>query len=264
VNALDTLLVISLLTVVVAFVMGNRPVAGWSATLLYGVQLVLLLSIAGLGYGSLTSIESSLTFHIMGNQLHWHFDALSWFFALITLCAALFCSWFASGPWARDYRDSGRSLRLFNSAIALNVFAMLLLLASGDFLTLFIGWEAVSWASFLLMAISGPRATRYALRYLVYAFGGAMAVLMGLVMVHAEVGSFEFDALQRHRLVAGAAVRRRVCRQDGIAAVSPLAGQGLCRDPGTGCGLPGQHFIAHGAVRHPAGAGAVDRAWPPG
>ena len=195
-NALDTLLIVSLLTAVVAFVMGNRTVAGWSTTLLYGVQLALLLSVAGLGYGKLTSVESSLIFHIMGNDLHWRFDALSWFFALITLCAALLCSCFASGPWAREYRDSGRSLRLFNSAIALNVFAMLLLLASGDLLTLFIGWEAVSWASFLLMAINGPRATRYALRYLTYAIGGAMAMLMGLVMVHAEVGSFEFAALQ--------------------------------------------------------------------
>jgi NADH-quinone oxidoreductase subunit M len=199
VNALDTLLIIALLTAVVTFVMGNRPAAGWTATLLYAVQLAVLLSVAGLVYGNGgdgTSIESALTFQVLGNHLHWRFDALSWFFASITLGAALLCSWFASGSWAQDYRDTGGSLRLFNSAIALNVFAMLLLLASGDFLTLFIGWEAVSWASFLLMAISGPRATRYALRYLTYAIGGAMAVLMALAIVHTEVGSFEFNALQ--------------------------------------------------------------------
>lgn len=195
-NALDTLLGVSLLTAVISFVLGNRSVAGWSVTVLYAVQLMVLLSMAGLAYGTDSSVESSLTLQVLGNHLHWRFDALSWFFALITLSAALLCSWFASGGWAQDYLKTGRSLRLFNTAIALNVFAMLLLLACDDFLTLFIGWEFVSWASFLLMALGGKSATAYAMRYISYAFGGAMAILMGMVLVHAQVGSFEFDALQ--------------------------------------------------------------------
>jgi NADH-quinone oxidoreductase subunit M len=196
VNILDTLLIVSLLTAVVTFVLGNRLVTGWSATALYAVQLAMLLSMAGLGYGTESSVDSGLSLQIMGHQLHWHFDALSWFFAMLTVFAALLCSWFAAGVWARDYLKTGRSLRLFNTAIALNVFAMLLLLASGDFLTLFIGWEAVSWASFLLMALGGKRAVKYAMRYISYGFGGAMAVLMGMVIVHSKVGSFEFDALR--------------------------------------------------------------------
>ncbi|MFV9616902.1 MAG: hypothetical protein ACNYZG_13170, partial [Gammaproteobacteria bacterium] len=60
-NTLDTLLIVSLLTAVVSFVLGNRSVAGWSVTVLYAVQLVLLLLMAGLAYGTVSTIESTLT-----------------------------------------------------------------------------------------------------------------------------------------------------------------------------------------------------------
>ena len=73
---------------------------------------------------------------------------------------------------------------------------MLVLLASGDLLSLFIGWELVSWASFLIMALGGTTATRYAMRYVTYAFTGAMAVLITLMMVYTQSGSFEFQAFR--------------------------------------------------------------------
>ncbi len=194
-TALDHLLLISAFTVVFALWSGNRPTGGSNLTVLYAGQGLALALMSGLGYGNSQSIESSLSFAILGHALHWRFDGLSWFFAVITVGAALFSSWFASGEWAQRFRAQGGSLRLFNATLAINVVSMLLLLASGDLLSLFIGWELVSWASFLLMALAGGAAIRYALRYLTYAFAGAMAVLMGLVLIYAHTGSFEFQAL---------------------------------------------------------------------
>ncbi len=75
----------------------------------------------------------------------------------ITIGAAFFAAWYAAGDWLRTLRRAGNSLAL-PRALAANVFAMLLLLGSGDLLTLFLGWELVSWASFLLMALAGGRA----------------------------------------------------------------------------------------------------------
>ena len=193
---LDQLLLLSALTVVVMLVIGNRQAAGWNATVLYAVQGAALLLMAGLGYGTTAVVESSVTFQVLEQHLHWRFDALSWFFALITIGAALLSSWFSAGEWALAYRHKGGSLRIFHSALALNVFSMLVLLASGDLLSLFIGWELVSWASFLIMALGGSTATRYAMRYLTYAFAGAMAVLGGLALVYSLVGSFQFQALK--------------------------------------------------------------------
>ncbi len=190
---LDQLLALSALTVVAVWLIGNRQVTGWNATILYAAQGVLLMMMSDLGYGEVQSIASSLTFKVLGHGLHWRFDGLSWFFALITIGAAFLASWFASGEWGQRYRAAGGSLRLFHVALALNVFSMLVLLASGDLLSLFIGWELVSWASFLIMALGSATATRYAMRYVTYAFAGAMAVLMALVMVYTRSGSFEFQ-----------------------------------------------------------------------
>ena len=191
---LDQLLALSALTVVAVWLIGNRQIAGWNASILYAAQGALLVMMSGLGYGEVQSIASAVTFEVSGHALHWRFDGLSWFFALITLGAAFLSSWFASGEWGQRYRESGGSLRLFHVALALNVFSMLVLLASGDLLSLFIGWELVSWASFLIMALGGTTATRYAMRYVTYAFAGAMAVLMALVSIYTRTGSFEFQA----------------------------------------------------------------------
>ena len=193
---LDQLLLLSALTVVVVALVGNRPRSGLIATLLYAGQGILLLRMSGLGYGTLPVVESSVSFHVLNTDLNWRFDALSWFFALITLGAALLSSWFASGEWAQRYREQGSSLRLFHTALALNVSSMLVLVASGDLLSLFIGWELVSWSSFLLMALGGAAATRYAMRYVTYAFAGAMAVMMIGVLVYTKTGSFGYQALR--------------------------------------------------------------------
>ena len=193
---LDQLLLLSGLTVFAVFMLGNRPLTGWSATILYSLQGVALLRMSGLGYGEVQGIESAVSFQVLGQGMHWGFDALSWYFALITLGAAWLASWFASGEWGQRYREAGGSLRVFHTALALNVFSMLVLLASGDLLSLFIGWELVSWASFLIMALGGTTAMRYAMRYLTYAFAGAMAVLGAIALVFAHTGSFEFQAFK--------------------------------------------------------------------
>lgn len=195
-TSLDHLLLLSALTVVVMLAIGNRQAVGWIATLLYSAQGMALLLMSDLGYGTAAAVQSGLSVQVLGHQLHWRFDALSWFFALITIGAALLSSWFSAGEWAQAYRRHGGSLRLFHTALALNVLSMLVLLASGDLLSLFIGWELVSWASFLIMALGSSTATRYAMRYLTYAFAGAMAVLGGLALVYSMVGSFQFQALK--------------------------------------------------------------------
>ncbi len=204
---LDHLFQLAALTVVLMLVFGHTRPAGSNAVVLYGLQLLVLLFMAGLGYGSVQQVNASFDVRILEQTLHWRFTPLSWYFALITVGAALLSSWFSAGEWTPRYREQGGSLRVFHTAMALNVLSMLLLLASGDLLSLFIGWELVSWASFLLMALGGADALRYALRYVTYAIGGAMAVLAGLVLIYARVGSFEFDALQQTLPTMGSGLR---------------------------------------------------------
>ena len=176
-TSLDQLLLVSLLSVFLTLLLGSQRWAGWMNALLYLIQTGFVLNLSAQGYGS-AAVPSSISLQVFGHTLGWQFDALSWFFALITVVAALLVSWYAAGEWGRRFSQRGGNLWLFQLALSLNVFSMLLLLSSADLLSLFIGWELVSWASFLLMAVAGGVAAQAALRYVTYAFAGAMALLL--------------------------------------------------------------------------------------
>ncbi len=191
---LDLLLSLAAATVLLTLLLGRQSWCGWVATLLYGAQFTVLFGMAATGYEGVV-VDSAMHFTVLGQTLHWQLTPLAWFFALITIGAGLASSAFASGDWGRQYAAGGGSLRLLHAALALNVASMLLLLTSADLLGLFICWELVSWASFLMMAIGGGDAMRHALRYLVYAVGGGMAVLAGIALVYAETGSLAYAAI---------------------------------------------------------------------
>ncbi len=191
---LDGLILLALISVLVTMLGYRLPVIGWLTSALFAGQLLVLFLMSGLGYGGDT-IHSSVALSIFGQPLSWRFDALSWFFALITIGAALASSLFAAGEWGRQYRQNGGNPGLLQFSLALNVLTMLILLASGDLLALFIGWELVSWASFLLMAMAGGAAFSWAMRYITYATGGAMAILAGMGMVYQMTGSLQYADL---------------------------------------------------------------------
>ena len=191
-TSLDNLLLFSLFSVLVVLVFGRQRMVGWMSTLFYIVQFGLLLQMTATGYGAV-AVASSFTTEVLGHSLSWRFDALSWYFAVITVGAALLSACYSAGAWGDKYKAQGGSMWWLHVALSLNVFSMLLLLASGDLLSLFIGWELVSWASFLLMALAGGIASRAALKYVTYAMAGAMAVLAGLVLVYNVSGSLRYE-----------------------------------------------------------------------
>lgn len=185
---LDLLLLLSLATGVLVWLLGRRSGAGVLAALLYAGQLALLGAMDG-------SAAASPTFQVLGQTIAWSLDPFGRFFAFITLGAAIVSAWFMAGEWGRRYTQAGHNLRALHGALAVNVPAMLLLLASTDLVSLFIGWELVSWAGFLLMAQGGAAAVRAALRYVTYAMGGAMAILGGTVLAYAWTGTLDLGLL---------------------------------------------------------------------
>ncbi len=187
-SPLDELLIASAATVLLALLLGRLRVVGVLLTICYTAQLLLL---AKMGVPQ-APVMASWAASVLNQPLTWRYDALSWFFALITVGAGLASAWYGSVAWRDRYVADGGSARTLHVALALNVFTMLLLVGSGDLLSLFIGWELVSWASFLLMALGGGDATRAAMRYLTYAIGGAMAILGALVLLYADAGSFRY------------------------------------------------------------------------
>jgi len=191
-TSLDLLFLVSGLTLVVALAFGRWRLTGPLLVVLYGAQFAALVH-TGTLFGD--PVMASFGVTVLDQPMHWRYDALSWFFAMITIGAGFFSAWYAAGAWAGAYAKDGHSPWLFHVALAANVFAMVVLLGSGDFLSLFLGWELVSWASFLLMAIGGPLSGRAALRYLTYAFSGAMAILGAMALLYTAAGSLEYAAV---------------------------------------------------------------------
>jgi len=194
-NLLDQFFVLIAVALVSITVLRNFRINDKMAPLWYGLMVVMLVRMAALAYGD-TTLASAYNFEILGFNMHWQFNALSWFFAIITVVAALASAIFISGDWGRQYREQGGNYGLLQLALILNVASMLLLLASGDLLSLFIGWEFVSWASFLMMVLMPSKtAKKAAVKYVVYAMFGAMALLAALSMVYSASGSLEFHQI---------------------------------------------------------------------
>jgi NADH-quinone oxidoreductase subunit M len=190
-NELDLLLLVAAAAIPLSALLAPFTPGRWLLVAAYAVELGLLVALTP---GD--AARSAVLFHLLGNEVSWQLDALGWFFAVITIGAAGFAAAYAAGEWAYVNGRQGLSLRWLYAGLQINVLAMLLLLSSGDFISLFIGWELTSWSGLILMLLAGGEAIRAALRYIVYALAGGMAVFAGMVMIHAAVGSLQFEAVQ--------------------------------------------------------------------
>ena len=194
-NLLDKLLIVSGLAFIAITALRNYRINDKLSPLWYLALTAILVLMSGVAYEN-TTIVSGLHYQILGFKLNWQFDSLSWFFAIITVVAALASSIFMSGDWARYYREKGGNYGMLQVALIANVLSMFLLLASSDLLTLFIGWEFVSWASFFMMILRPTsEAKKAAVKYAIYAMTGAMALLAAMVVIYTAGGSFEFKAV---------------------------------------------------------------------
>jgi NADH-quinone oxidoreductase subunit M len=120
---LDELLLFSAGTLLLVLLFGRIRASGWFVTILFGGQLVGLLKMAGLAYGG-AAVALGWQLEVMEHTLSWRFDALSWYFAIITLGAAFLSSWFAAGEWGERFRSQAGNLWLFHVLIVPKVLAV--------------------------------------------------------------------------------------------------------------------------------------------
>jgi NADH-quinone oxidoreductase subunit M len=189
-TALDTLFTVSCATLLASLLFGRLRLAGPLLLVLYGFQFWALHRM-DIVFGD--TVFSSLRITILVDQtMSWRYNAVSWFFASLAIGAAFVSTLYASGDWLHKQVAIGKSAWSLHVALAASVLSMVLLLGAADFLTLFLGLELVGWSGFLLMAIPGGIAATAALRYLVYAFTGAMAILGAIALIYTHVGSLEY------------------------------------------------------------------------
>ena len=117
-------------------------------------------------------------------------NILSWFFAVMVSMVSALGIIYAVGLREKIERENafyGLSLVLMAS--------MLGVVFSSDLLSLFIFWEIMTLSSYLLTTLSGRRAEKAALNYMIISTVGAYSILIGISMIYARFGTTQFSML---------------------------------------------------------------------
>ncbi len=109
----------------------------------------------------------------------------SYFFAILVLllgvASAIYSVGFMKGKPRKSYY-------YFN--YLLTIMAMLGILFSRDFISFFVFWEIMTWASYLMVVMNGTRTQEIGIKYFVFSAIGAYAMLMAMVLIHSHTGNF--------------------------------------------------------------------------
>lgn len=172
--------------------------AGWPLAAIFVVAAGLLWQARGSSFGVPWAL---------GAQFAVKADPLSMFFALLALLVGAVVFVYSAAYLPK--RQGNTSFYVIMSAF---MFAVLLLVLSDDAIVLFVGWELVSIASFLLIARSGSGGQSGAMRTLILTFIGGLTLLTALAIAVTQAGTTNLteilasDMWDSHRLTAAMAV----------------------------------------------------------
>lgn len=96
--------------------------------------------------------------------------------------------------YSRSYMSEDPHQSAFMSYLSLFTFFMLILVSSGNFFQLFLGWEGVGLCSFLLISFWSDRvyAVGSAIKAIVLNRIGDMGLLLAMVFIYMEMGTLDF------------------------------------------------------------------------
>jgi len=72
---------------------------------------------------------------------------------------------------------------------------LMMLVQSTDLFSFFLAWEIMTAGSYFLI-LRGKKSQPHALSYMLFSFGGAMLILAGFAIAHAQTGSYTFESLK--------------------------------------------------------------------
>ncbi|WP_017607355.1 DUF4040 family protein [Nocardiopsis xinjiangensis] len=163
---------------------------GWFAAAVLAALTALIAAQAPQVLGS----DEALTYSVpwmpqIGVEFHLRMDALGWLFTLlVTGVGALIMA------YSTRYFPPGRRLG-FYFLMTLFAFSMTGLVLADDVVLLYVFWELTTIASFYLIGLSGPGASRPAIRtFLITAVGG-LALLGAAVLLVVRTGTTQLSAI---------------------------------------------------------------------
>ena len=163
-------------------------VSGKFSQVIPGIVAFLTTATATVLYFTSVTQGNQFLFNLAGLEFIWSVDAYANIFMMIVLGLGTLATLYSI-----QYMQGKERLGSFYANFLLTIGAMFGILISRDFISFFIFWEIMTWSSFLIVIWNGVDFKRTGIWYMVFSAIGAYAMLMGMVMIHAEIGTFSID-----------------------------------------------------------------------
>jgi NADH-quinone oxidoreductase subunit M len=135
----------------------------------------------------------NLNFTLGGMQLSMEINNYSWIFgALILSFSSLVMLYSISYMKGKD------RLGYFYLNFMFSIAAMMGIIFSRDFISLFIFWEIMTWSSFLIVVYQGLSEGRVGIKYMIFSAIGGYSMLLAIVFMKAQMGTVLIADLISH------------------------------------------------------------------
>ena len=157
------------------------------------ISAYLLINLIGL-YGK-WDLSQTMNINLFTNKMTFVMSTnpLSWLFAVMTASAGLLIALFSIKSQEKYDMSSA-----FNFNFLILIGSIMGVVFAGDFLSLFIFWELMTWTSFYIISAGTKNmARKSAYRYFILSAVGAYTLLMAIIMIYNHTASFAFaDAIK--------------------------------------------------------------------
>jgi NADH-quinone oxidoreductase subunit M len=128
----------------------------------------------------------TLKFQLGGIDLQWGLNDYSYYFVYIILGLGVLALLYSI-----KYMEGKARLGYFYGSFLLTLLGMLGVVISQDFVSLFIFWEIMTWASFLLIIYNAYyKVKTKGIKYMIFSAIGAYAMLTAIVFIKEHYGTF--------------------------------------------------------------------------
>jgi len=147
--------------------------------------------IASIAFFSKVSIGNQFNFQLAGLDLQWGINAYSMYFSYIIFGLSTLALLYSI-----KYMEGKARLGYFYSSFLLTMAGMFGVVFSQDFVSLFIFWEIMTWASFLLIIYNAYyKVKTKGIKYIIFSAIGAYAMLTAIVFMKSHYGTFVISEL---------------------------------------------------------------------
>ncbi len=180
--------------IILLFILGGGALLSYFAYLskhFLGQAVVWLVAvIAPVYFFTQVSLEDTFNLSLGGYQLSLGFNSYSWAFALLIMVLSPLSLIYSTG-----YMKSKIRLGTFYFSFIFTIFGMVGILMSRDLVSLFIFWEIMTWASYLLVIYRGKDVEHTGIKYMIFSAIGAYSMFMAIVILNREIHSFDINTI---------------------------------------------------------------------